>query len=314
MKLFQATYLCASPLLSASRAHTLIIGTTMAPASPEPASIYSSWWRRAVTLMAVKICKRWRPRCGTVLFLSSNLCVKYGSFQHVSEAATMQFIANHTKIPVPKVYWAFSRKGRTYIVMERIDGDYVGNAWYWRSKESRDYILQQIKAMVAEMRSIPPPADARVANVTGESLYDIRLPEENPGGWGRFGPFKSISDFHRYLRRGVEASPEQRANPEQRAEINELIKMHGETWPICFTHGDLSSLNILARGDEVVGIVDWETAGWYPSYWEYTTARNANPQNEFWRDEVDKFLEPMPKELAMDTVRSKYFGDIPWGW
>ena len=233
--------------------------------------------------------------------------MKYGDSQHVSEASTMQFIANHTKIPVPKVYCAFSRKGRTYMVMERIDGDYVGNAWYSRSKESREYILQQIKAMVAEMRSIPSPSDAMVASVDGGSLYDIRLPEETPGGRGRFGPFKTISDFHRYLRRGVEAGSE------LRAEINELIKMHEDTWPICFTHGDLSSLNILARGDEVVGVVDWETAGWYPSYWEYTTARNVNPQNEFWRDEVDKFLEPMPKELAMDTIRLKYFGDIPWG-
>ncbi|MCJ1453918.1 hypothetical protein MMC28_004267 [Mycoblastus sanguinarius] len=285
----------------------------MAPVNPEPASVHGSCWRRAFTLMAVKICERWRPRCGTVLFLSNNLCVKYGYFQHVSEASTMQFIANHAKIPVPKVYCAFSRKGCTYIVMERIGGDYVGNAWYGRSEESREHILQQIKAMVAEMRSIPPPADARVANVTGESLHDIRLPEETPGGRGRFGPFKAISDFHRYLRRSVETSPE-RANPEQRAEINELINMHMETWPICFTHGDLSSLNILARRDELAGIVDWETAGWFPSYWEYTTARNVNPQNEFWRDEVDKFLEPMPKELVMETIHAKYFGDIPWGW
>jgi len=33
-----------------------------------------------------------------------------------------------------------------------------------------------------------------------------------------------------------------------------------------FTHGDLSSLNVLVRGDQIVGIIDWETAGWYPSY------------------------------------------------
>ncbi len=231
--------------------------------------------------------------------------MKYGYFQHLSEAATMQFIANHTSIPVPKVYCAFSRKGRTFIVMERINGDYIGNAWFRRSKESREVILQQIKGLIAEMRSIAPPADASVASVTGGTLYDIRLPD-TPGGRARFGPFKTILDFHRYLRRDIGA------HPDQRAEINELIKMHEETWPVCFTHADLSSLNILARGNEVVGIVDWATAGWYPSYWEYTTASNVNPQNEFWRDEVDKFLEPKPRELAMDMVRLKYFGDITW--
>lgn len=191
--------------------------------------------------------------------------------------------------------------------MERIKGGYIGNAWYRRSKESREAILQQIKDMIIEMRNIAPPAEARVASVTGGSLYDLRLPE-TPKGRGLFGPFNTISEFHRYLRRGLEA------DPNQRAELNELVKMHEETWPICFTHADLSSLNILAQGDKVVGIVDWATAGWYPSYWEYTSASYVNPQNEFWRNEIDKFLEPMPRELAMDMVRLKYFSDITWAW
>ncbi|MCJ1422036.1 hypothetical protein MMC32_008405 [Xylographa parallela] len=249
------------------------------------------------------LCKGSRPRCGNVLFLTSKLCVKYGYFQHISEAITMQFIADHTEIPVPRIYCAFSHKGRTFIVMERINGEYVGNGWLGRSIESREAILRQIKGMVAEMRSIPPPTDVGIASANGRTLYDIRLPDSLYGR-GRFGPFNTVSDFHRYLRRGVEA------HQEQSAEIKELIKAHEETRPICFTHADLSSLNILARGDEVVGIVDWETAGWYPSYWEYTSAWNVNPQNEFWRNEVDKFLEPKPRELAMDIIRSKYFGDI----
>lgn len=168
----------------------------------------------------------------------------------------------------------------------------MGNGWFGRSKESREVILQQIKGMVTEMRSIVPPAGASVASVTGGSLYDERLPDTHGA---RFGPFETISDFHRFLRRGVETHHEE--------EIMELVKLHKEAWPIRFTHADLSSLNILVRGDEV---------GWYPSYWEYTSASNVNPQNEFWRNEVDKFLEPMQKELAMDLVRSKYFGDIPW--
>ena len=33
---------------------------------------------------------------------------------------------------------------------------------------------------------------------------------------------------------------------------------------LVLAHGDLSSLNIMVEADEVVGIVDWETAGWFP--------------------------------------------------
>jgi thiamine kinase-like enzyme len=94
-------------------------------------------------------------------------------------------------------------------------------------------------------------------------------------------------------------------------EISELISQQDklQSAPV-FTHGDLSSLNVLASGDEIVGIIDWETAGWYPSYWEYTTAWNVNPQNQFWRDEVDRFLQPMHEELEMEKTRLKYFGDV----
>lgn len=41
-----------------------------------------------------------------------------------------------------------------------------------------------------------------------------------------------------------------------------IIAQHEEPYPsLVFTHGGLSSLNILACEDKVVGIVDWETAG-----------------------------------------------------
>ncbi|KAI9038535.1 aminoglycoside phosphotransferase family protein [Aspergillus affinis] len=88
------------------------------------------------------------------------------------------------------------------------------------------------------------------------------------------------------------------------------VSSHDRDWPIMFTHGDLSSLNILVRGDDIVSIIDWETAGWYPSYWEYTTACQVNPQNSFWINEIDNFLTLMPDELEMERTRQKYFGDI----
>ena len=121
----------------------------------------------------------------------------------------------------------------------------------------------------------------------------------------RFGSFKSIEEIHKKLRQGIQFHP--KLDPE----VIELINLHDRLWPPpVFTHGDLSSLNILVRGDGVVGIIDWETAGWLPSYWEYTTACQVNPQNYLWRDEIDRFLDPMPAELAMGKIYQKYFGDF----
>jgi hypothetical protein len=40
-------------------------------------------------------------------------------------------------------------------------------------------------------------------------------------------------------------------------------------------------MDVLVRDDGIVGIIDWETAGLLPSYWEYTTAYQVNPRNTF---------------------------------
>ena len=212
----------------------------------------------------------------------------------------MRFISQHTSIPVPKVICAFTHSGRTYIVMERIQGDMIANGWLRRSEESKAKLLSQLAGLVQQMRDIRPPEGTRIASVDDGSIYDCRL----PGPSLRFGPYDTVQDFHRYLRRGMEF--DSRVD----LDVQELIKWHEKSWPLVLTHGDLSSLNILARGDEIVGIIDWETAGWYPSYWEYTSANQVHLFWSFWADEIDKFLQPMPEELAMERIRQIRFGEF----
>ncbi|CBF69421.1 hypothetical protein AN6463.2 [Aspergillus nidulans FGSC A4] len=261
----------------------------------------------AIVSFSQSIQPRWQDRQNDLTGFSiqntkmkrrNRLCVKYGEYIDLSEASTMRFISKNTSIPVPKIHCAFTHKGYSYIVMERIKGDMIGMGWVHRNEESKAKLLTQLKAMVQEMRAIPPPGGTGVSSVDGGALYDCRLPSPTL----RFGPFPSVQAFHRHLRRGMEF------DPGLDFEVKELIRQHERDWPIVFTHGDLSSLNILVRGDDVVGIIDWEIAGWYPSYWEYTTACQVNPQNPFWLNEIDKFIAPMPDELKMEKSRQKYFG------
>lgn len=72
----------------------------------------------------------------------------------------------------------------------------------------------------------------------------------------RFGRFKSAEEFHDFLRNSIQAHSNHSDN------FLKLISLHAQDWGApTFTHGNLSSLNILLCGDEVVGIIDWETAG-----------------------------------------------------
>ncbi|KAI0120600.1 kinase-like domain-containing protein [Xylariales sp. AK1849] len=236
--------------------------------------------------------------------LNSGYCIKSTPFTTLAEANAMQFVSKNTSIPVPRIICAFEHAGRAYIVMERIFGQNLAQGWAARSEASKALIHEQLRSIVLQLRSITPPKNIGVANIHGGPVYDQRFPKQS--SWG---PFKTIQDFHRELRNGIDV--EHHEDSSLAADLRALIDFHNLSWtePV-FTHGDLSSLNILARGDEVVGIIDWETAGWMPPYWEYTSAWNANPQNKFWQEEVGNYLTPMTHELEMEKIRQRYFGDI----
>ncbi|KAI1334691.1 kinase-like protein [Xylariaceae sp. FL0016] len=269
--------------------------------------INDTFWNRALTLCAVKIVGnrytgRFWKHPGGVLF-ASKFCIKVMPFMSLTEAHTMQFVARHTSIPVPRVFCAFTHKGRSYTVMERIDGEIVALGWANRSEESKRKVLAQLKSLIQQLRDVQPPEAMKVVNVAGEPIYDGRLP-----GNSFWGPFATQEDFHLALREGIALVDDTSLLP---TDMTELFEFHRRQFPPpVLTHGDLSSLNIMVRDDEIVSIIDWETAGWFPYYWEYVCAWHVNPHNEFWRDEVDKFLDPLPHELKIDGIRRRYFGDV----
>lgn len=196
--------------------------------------------------------------------------------------------------PVPKVHSAFVHNGSTYILMDRIDGKMLTCGWSSRSAGSKTKILTQLKRMVDELRSLPPPSQ-RISDVNGGPLYDDRFPRSSFAG-----PFNTIHDFHFYLRDGVQAPPD------RIPAIVRMISLQDRPWPMpVFTHGDLSGLNILVRGDDVVGIINRESAGWYPSDWEYSMAWNGHPWNVLWKEEVNKFLDATPEEVKIETTRHR---------
>ncbi|KAJ5487713.1 Phosphotransferase enzyme family protein [Penicillium desertorum] len=82
--------------------------------------------------------------------------------------------------------------------------------------------------------------------------------------------------------------------------------------PPMFTHGDLYRENVLVRKVvdsvtneeeyEVAALVDWEAAGWYPSYWEYAHIFPLLQWIGDWPAYVEKILDPFPLEGTMMRV------------
>lgn len=55
----------------------------------QPEQITASAFQRYLTLLAIKLLKRFRNREGPVLFLSRKVCVKYGRGVNLNDASTM---------------------------------------------------------------------------------------------------------------------------------------------------------------------------------------------------------------------------------
>ncbi|KPM45239.1 hypothetical protein AK830_g1292 [Neonectria ditissima] len=272
--------------------------------------IHNTPFRRLLTRLALKTTARLFHRQGACVPISKHLIVKSDSFVDLTEAATIEYVAKNTSIPVPKIWSSFVRDGRAYIVMERIHGDSISQGWNERSKESKEKLIFQLKLMLQDLRTIQPPPGTGVASCVGGSLFDSRLPRPDR----RFGPFETIQDFHLWLRGNVR--PLQMEKPEQATQgdwndaKNMAAKQDGP-WPASvFSHGDLNPSNIIVRGDQIVGIIDWEFSGWYPHYWEYTSAWCSQKMRKEWQDLLGDFLEPFSEELEMEKIRQRWWGEV----
>lgn len=97
----------------------------------------------------------------SILYLSSTKLVKYGRTVHLSEASALLFLASFAPdVPIPKLHCAFrdDKKGVTYIVMERIDGQPLSDSWHEASRDEKDRLLTQLRNILEELRTLMKPA------------------------------------------------------------------------------------------------------------------------------------------------------------
>ncbi|CRK31426.1 hypothetical protein BN1708_005429 [Verticillium longisporum] len=214
-------------------------GILMASPTPEPATPGRAV--RTLILLFVKasrhkILRRLLTRNIGLLHIF-NMCIKVRRDGNLSEAFAMQFVASHTSIPVPKVYYAFVHRGTSYIVMRHIKGQMAAQGWSSRPDESKTRILRQLCGMVSELRSVPSPEGTKVSSVDGGPFYDCRLPSRP-----YWGPYDTVREFHEALADNLPWDADYTKIPD----LAELFAFYRQAEnKLVLTHGDLSSLNIL---------------------------------------------------------------------
>lgn len=153
------------------------------------------------------------------------------------EHVTLNHLRNRSlSFTIPEVHHHAEFNGRYYIFMSKIHGETLGQAWARMGEEAKQDCASQVVSICKELAAWQ--ADS-ISGVDGEHLSDLFLTP--------LGTQKNCSPGN-FLRNCLE------------------LGMDCSTF--MFYHCDLGPENIIVKATgEIVGIIDWETAGFVPKEW-----------------------------------------------
>ncbi|KAL3470139.1 kinase-like protein [Aspergillus californicus] len=156
-----------------------------------------------------------------------------------NEARNTGFVKQHTTIPAPEILqdW-LDDSGRYFILSKRMQGETLEKAWSTLSAPQKEKIADQ------------------VADVDEGSVYSGWLFLDN--GEGSHGPLKSEAETRDYLTNALK----EKSVP--LSAVSRLMSRLPPCAPYTFTHGDLKVGNFIVKDGELVGILDWESAAYFP--------------------------------------------------
>ena len=182
-----------------------------------------------------------------------------GSNLPTSEVPNIQFVQEQTSIPVPTVIESWEERKHTLILMRRIPGEPLSNVWSKLTIDEKNKIAKQTAEYLQQLRALQSD---KIQCLGGRPVFSNFLFKNEGSNEVPRGPFASDDELWAEMERGLnEKIPE--------AARVRLRQCMPSAMPYTFTHGDLTNVNIMVENGELTGIVDWETAGYFPVWWEY---------------------------------------------
>ncbi|KAI1738446.1 kinase-like domain-containing protein [Xylaria scruposa] len=211
--------------------------------------------------------------------------------QITNDVAFKQFVAKRLPhIPVPQIYLyqATDNADTSFIVEEYIDCAPLSSTWMSLSSSQKESLAQSLAKILVDLAEVQfdmigglDPTDWSLApTVEGCKLFK---------GRGKFhrnecyptGPYKSTKEYilscydreiYYYTHApGKDIDEDLFVDVSVRdfvEELREKRKALSETdivdEPFVLAHGDFHGRNILARGDQITAVLDWDFAGSYP--------------------------------------------------
>ena len=245
-----------------------------------------------------------------VIKISPNLIVKIRPFlpqDDTTEHTSMNFLTERVpSLPVPKPHGLIHIRKMAYLFMSYIPDPSLETLWPILNRTQKGQVREQLQQYFTMLRHLRPKPLAPLGGLSGEGCADTR-------GTTRYSskPTTTASEFTDFL-----FTHDGNADASYVRFLRSFLPSDEDT-RIVFTHGDLRPANILARCEAngscmVTGIIDWETSGWYPDYFESMKCTNLlTPMGENdWYEYLPPSISPLQNKIRwlVDRVWNRTAG------
>ncbi|KAE8371337.1 kinase-like protein [Aspergillus bertholletiae] len=179
-----------------------------------------------------------------------------------------------------------------YLELGYINGIDLQAAWLGGclSQDQKRHIITEVSGYINQLRSLEPPCKGIVSSADLEACHYHRI------GSSTFGPFNEHAEFHSFLRRHI------RIEDSTQVFSKEVTDCHSRWYRSCFTHADLCPRNIIVDNGKVAAVIDWESGGWYPEYWEYTKPHVSQIEMPEWYEGLKSAMARYDVELRAERT------------
>lgn len=182
--------------------------------------------------------------------------VHYWSTDTTSESKTINFVQERVpEVPVPEVIYSWVDGNRSFLVLKRVPGITLRDAWGTMSNIQQDFILAEVVHLCELLASV---TSERLQNVYGGPVLEPYLAHSKNDS---LEPLSVDESKVYFFREDLHPNPE----------IEERFHLY---------HPDLGPGNILVFNNKPAGIIDWESAGFYPRFW-ISTKPSVSPGLDF---------------------------------
>ncbi|KAF1952359.1 hypothetical protein CC80DRAFT_495427 [Byssothecium circinans] len=233
---------------------------------------------------------------GVTVTSCGNVVEKKGYRVYPNEVAAIKLVERYTDIPVPKIYHSAFTADEGCIKMSLMPGLKLEICWDDLDDDVKERLCREIWEMALKLREIPKPPEIShyfQCNADGTASNDVlitpaRLENTDPAPLATDAAVRQrIYDrYYHFNGRRYE---------------KELPSMLPRSSLSVFTHVDIAPRNIMVDKDaHVCGILDWESAGWYPDYWEYANIMKPT-MDEDWQAWMDRMA---PQRWDIEGIKA----------